>query len=143
MSSPTEEENQAQNSTEQPVVQVDQEQPVAETPAITVTDPNSTTEPSPQEPVSTITTITEPTPQSPKQENSTNTTAETEATPTITTSSPPTKLSITTTPFTKDDKTGMATMAGRRHKVILAPGHSHMDWMRKTNSEPNLSGVLH
>jgi len=25
--------------------------------------------------------------------------------------------------------------------VVLAPGHSHMDWMRRTNSEPNMAGT--
>eukprot|EP00026_Physarum_polycephalum_P017320 Phypoly_transcript_18513.p1 GENE.Phypoly_transcript_18513~~Phypoly_transcript_18513.p1 ORF type:complete len:195 (+),score=35.72 Phypoly_transcript_18513:82-666(+) len=44
-------------------------------------------------------------------------------------------------PFNKDDRTGMATMAGRRHKVVLAPGHSHMDWMRKTNAEKDMAGT--
>ena len=34
----------------------------------------------------------------------------------------------------KEEQTGMATMAGRRHKVALAPGHSHMDWMRLMSS---------
>jgi len=66
------------------------------------------------------------------------------APPTITTTSPTSKsspLPVTTTAFTKDDKTGMATMAGRRHKVALAPGHSHLDWVRKTNTEHNLSGT--
>ncbi len=56
------------------------------------------------------------------------------------TSEPFPKPQANTTQDVKE-KTGMATMAGRRHKVVLAPGHSHMDWMRKTNTEPNLSGV--
>jgi len=39
------------------------------------------------------------------------------------------------------EKTGTATMAGKRHKVALKPGHSHMDWMRLTKSGIDLSGT--